>query len=114
MNSGQSALSGRRLWVWPSIARGRLDEYDEYIAGWRRPRHQARNNGSADQPLQIWALRDVGSAARKLATRGGPNRALREPRPKRATCTGADAPEASSSTTKRLLARDQPKQHQRT
>jgi predicted RNase H-like nuclease len=60
--------------------------------GWGRPRYRARNNGSADQPLQIWALRDVGSAAPKLATRAGPNRALREPRPTRATCTGADAP----------------------
>ena len=47
--------------------------------------------GPADQPLQIWALRDVGSAAPKLATRGGPNRALREPRPRRATCTDAVA-----------------------
>src|SRR5215213_5111034 len=45
--------------------------------------------GPADQPLQIWALHDVGSAAAKLATRGGPNRAIREPRPRRASCTGA-------------------------
>jgi len=47
--------------------------------------------GPADQPLQIWALHDVGSAAAKLATRGGPNRAIREPRPRRATCTDAGA-----------------------
>ena len=47
--------------------------------------------GPADQPLQIWALHDVGSAAPKLATRGGPNRAIREPRPRRATCTDAGA-----------------------
>src|SRR5215203_7337735 len=50
---------------------------------------QAGKYGPADQPLQIWALRDVGSAAPKLATRGGPNRAIREPRPRRASCTGA-------------------------
>ena len=47
--------------------------------------------GPADQPLQIWALHDVGSAAPKLATRGGPNRAIREPRSRRATCTDAGA-----------------------
>ena len=45
--------------------------------------------GPADQPLQISALHDVGSVAPKLATRGGPNRAIREPRPRRATCTDA-------------------------
>src|SRR6188508_881081 len=45
--------------------------------------------GPADQPLQIWALH--GSAAQKLATGGGPNRAIREPRPRRATCTDAGA-----------------------
>jgi hypothetical protein len=38
-----------------------------------------------------WALHDVGSAAPKLATGGGPNRAIREPRPRRATCTDACA-----------------------
>ena len=47
--------------------------------------------GPADQPLQIWALHEVGSAAQKLATRGGSNRAIREPRPRRATCTDAGA-----------------------
>ena len=47
--------------------------------------------GPADQPRQIWALHDVGSAAPKLATRGGPNRAVGEPRPRRATCTDAGA-----------------------
>ena len=52
--------------------------------------------GPADQPLQIWALHDVGSAAAKLATRGGPNRAIREPRPRRATCTDAGALTARS------------------
>src|SRR5829696_8065474 len=52
---------------------------------------QAGKYGPADQPLQIWALRDVGSAAPKLTTRGGPNRALRELRPRRAACTGAAA-----------------------
>jgi hypothetical protein len=47
--------------------------------------------GRADQPLQIWALQDVGSAAAKLATGGGPNRAIPEPRPSRAACTDAGA-----------------------
>jgi hypothetical protein len=47
--------------------------------------------GPADQPLQIWVLHDVASAAPKLATRGGPNRAIGEPRPRRATCTDAGA-----------------------
>ena len=47
--------------------------------------------GPADQPLQIWARHDVGSAAPKLATRGGPNRTIREPRRRRARCTEAGA-----------------------
>ena len=60
--------------------------------------------GPADQPLQIRAasrrprtrgrpeaLDDVRSAAPKRATRGGPNRAIREPRARRATCTDAGA-----------------------
>jgi hypothetical protein len=56
----------------------------------------SQKHGPADQPLQIWALHDVGSAAPKLATRGGPNRAMREPRPRRATCTDAGALTARS------------------
>jgi hypothetical protein len=177
MNSGQSTLSGRRLWVWPSTARwcssgaapalfsvrpdgcgmpastvftafhaygggtggwptaagpglprtsrstpttvmragrlpGRLAA--ELVRGmlprpgltiamtvWTNTTNRLRwmeastpssqKYGPADQPLQIWALHDVGSAAPKLATRGGPNRAIREPRPRRATCTDAGA-----------------------
>jgi hypothetical protein len=51
----------------------------------------SQKSGPADKPLQIWALHDVGSAAQMLATGGGPNRAIREPRPRRATCTNAAA-----------------------
>jgi hypothetical protein len=51
----------------------------------------SQNMAPADQPLQIWALHDVGSAASKLAARGGPSRAIREPRPRRATRTVAGA-----------------------
>ena len=179
MNSGQSALSGRRLWVWPSTARwcssgaapalfsvrpdGRgmpastvftaFHTYGGGTGGWptaagpglRRtsrftpttvmragsinyqvdwqlswfvecfPRPgltigvtvwtnttntlrwmeastpSSQKYGPADQPLQIWALHEVGSAAQKLASRGGSNRAIREPRPRRATCTDAGA-----------------------
>src|SRR5512133_3804429 len=51
----------------------------------------SQKSGPADQPLQIWALHEVGSAAQMLATGGGPNRAIREPRPRRATCADAAA-----------------------
>jgi hypothetical protein len=174
MNSGQSALSGRRLWVWPSTARWCLSgappsssqsalmeavsppprcspRFILTAAGPRiglrrrdrgcqghRGLHPLRSRGRGrlpgrlaaelvrillrpgltiavtvwtnttntlrwmeastpssqkysptDQPLQIWACHDVGSAAQELATTGGPNRAIREPRPRRATCTDA-------------------------
>jgi hypothetical protein len=177
MNSGQSALSGRRLWVWPSTARwcssgaapalfsvrpdGRgmpastvftaFHAYGGGTGGWptaagpgceghrglhplrsggrgrlpgrlaaelvrgmlRRPgptiavtvwtnttntlrwmeasTPSSQKYGPADQPLQIWALHDVGSAAPELATRGGASRAIREPRPRRATCADVGA-----------------------
>src|SRR6188508_45680 len=51
----------------------------------------SKKYGPADQPLQIWALHDVGSAAPKLATGGGPNRTIREPRPS-STDAGALSP----------------------
>jgi hypothetical protein len=50
-----------------------------------------RKCGRVDQPLQIWPLPDVGSAAAKVTTKGGPSRPIGEPRPSRAGCTDAGA-----------------------
>ena len=68
----------------------RRHSLDEYIAVMEAST-PSRKYGPADQPLQIWVFSDVGSAAPKLTTRVGPNWALREPRPRRATCTRAGA-----------------------